>query len=196
MFHKILNHPYEISKEYFNISEFDPRNHEDTKYRKLLLHTLCNIPSIVTLKELYRINLFFTRLQEDAQGRPITNLDANELEQYLKSLQKIYGNNIPNIFYHKETTDTQGVLSVKWTWVLSDMGIVTATRYKMDKIKKTPCRYNTRCTNKEEEHRALFTHPNDNKMGGRISRRKMHRFRKTRLAIRKRTRNTLRKHRQ
>ena len=194
MLHKILNHPYVISRMYFNISKFDPRNPNDNVYRDLLLYTVSKIPSIVTLRELYRINLFFTRLQEDALASRFTNLNPKESEEYVEILKSIYGDTIPNVFYDIKMNNAGS--EIGRTWVLSDMGIVNATQFKMREIEKAPCRYNTTCTNKDEEHRALFAHPNGNKMGGRISRRKMHRFRKTRLAIRKRTRNTLRKRRQ
>jgi hypothetical protein len=176
MLHKILNHPYEISIEYFKISGIDPRNHKDTKYRELLLHTLRKIPSIVTLRELYRINVFFTRLQEDSLARRFTDLNTEELQECIEILKSIYGESIPDVFYDKKMN--QSGAEIERTLVLSDMGIVNATQLKMRGIEKTPCRYNTRCTNKEEEHRALFTHPH----GGTRRARKTRKTRRARNA--------------
>jgi hypothetical protein len=192
----IIKTDYNGARQAIKRSEIKPKNDTNIPYRKLLLYVMTELPDINEPTELENINVFFTRMQEDSQGRPITNLDTNELEQYLDSLQKIYGNNIPNIFYHKETTDKQGVLSVKWTWVLSDMGIAATARYRKNNssiqpvLNKKLCPYAGACYRKNKEHMKDYAHPNSYSNTGSI----WSGGRKTYRTLRKRTLKT-RKHR-
>jgi len=192
----IIKKDYDGARRAIKYSEIKPKNATNIPYRKLLLYVMTELPDINEPTELDNINVFFTRLQEDSQGSLITNLDTNELEQYLDSLQKIYGNNIPNIFYHKETTDKQGVLSVKWTWVLSDMGIAATARYRKNNssiqpvLNKKLCPYAGACYRKNKEHMKDYAHPNSYSNTGSI----WSGGRKTYRTLRKRTLKT-RKHR-